>query len=349
MPTAPSTSRLPSQAAPALSVTVPTWGRPDLLDRALRSVVGQRGAPADRIELLVSDNSPDLDEAIVTSILTRWPGPTRYLPNRPDIGAIPNFNQCVEQARGRYVLLLHDDDYLLPDSLAAIVGTLDGASDDDEAILFGAHVVDMAGHVRRRQVFRRPVRMSPQQAMRRVLTDSSFVRIPAIVIRRDVLLAVGGFDVEVKNPTDFDLFIRVFARRGVKCVPAATAAYTVHAEAATSGMFHEGTIETLATVFDRAVKTGVLPEAIVRRCEADWFHQFILGGTYRLLRVGDQAQARRVFALFGSPRVSRLGLSRRWFPVRLLFSALLSLPAAIAGPVMVLVGRLSPERLWMPM
>jgi glycosyltransferase involved in cell wall biosynthesis len=336
------------ERSPILSVTVPTRGRPDLLERALASVVRQSDAPTERIELLVSDNSPDVNEVVANAELERWPGPRCYLPNRPDIGAIPNFNQCIERAQGRFLLLLHDDDYLLPGSLATIVEALDTATQSDESFLFGALVVDIEERVRRRQVFRVEHRLTPAAAMRRLLTDSSFVRIPAIVIRRDVLLAVGGFDPNVRNPTDFDLLIRVFARQGVRVMPGITAAYTVHALAATSAMFHEGTIRTLADLFDRAVRTGVLPEATVRRCEVEWFHQFILGGTYRLLRIGDTVQARQVFALFGSPEVRRMGRSRRWFPVRVLFRMLLALPSGIAGPVMRVVGRFSPERLWMP-
>jgi hypothetical protein len=114
-------------------------------------------------------------------------------------------------------------------------------------------------------------------------------------------------------------------------------------------MFHEATVETLALVFDRAVATGVLPPAVVRSCEVDWFHQFILGGTYRLLRAGEPAKAREVFALLALPRIRELGRSRRWYPVRLLFRALIALPAAISGPMMRLVGRFNPERIWMPL
>jgi hypothetical protein len=93
----------------------------------------------------------------------------------------------------------------------------------------------------------------------------------------------------------------------------------------------------------------VLSERTVRQCETDWFHQFILGGTYRPLRAGDTSAARAVFALFRLPAMRRLGRSRRWLAVRLLFRILLWLPSAISKPLMRMVGRLSPERLWMPL
>jgi glycosyltransferase involved in cell wall biosynthesis len=330
-------------------VCLPTHGRPKLLERALRSVVDGDRAEASRVEILVSDNSPELNEDLARQLLGTWPGQTLYLPNRDDLGAIPNFNQCIDRASGRFILLLHDDDFLLPGALAAIVAALERAPEGDRALLFGVAVVDLDGHVRRRQEFPREHELEPGSALRRLLSDSSFVRIPAIVFRRDTLVEIGGFDVSVGNPTDFDLLIRFFARYGVRVLPATIAAYTVHSDAATSGMFHENTIATLADLFDRSVRTGVLPERVVRQCEADWFHQFILGGTYRPLRAGDTLGAKQVFALFRLPVIRALGRSRRWLPVRLLFEILLRLPSMVSKPLMRWIGRLSPERLWMPL
>lgn len=339
----------PRAAPPLLSICLPTHGRPALLERALRSVV-ERGQPdGARVELLVSDNSPEVNEEIAGRWLAAWPGPTQYLPNRPDIGAIPNFNQCIERATGDYLLLLHDDDFLLAGAVEAIVDVLHRVDATDHALLFGVAVVDIDGHVRRRQAFREEQRLDPEAALRRLLSDSSFVRIPAIVFRRSTLVDIGEFDPSVGNPTDFDLLIRLFARHGVRCLVPTIAGYTVHSDAATSGMFHESMIGTLTGLFDRAIGSGVLSARTVRRCEADWFHQFILGGTYRPLRAGDTAAARSVFRLFGLPSMRALGRSRRWLPVRLLFRILLLLPSAVSRPFMRMVGRLSPERLWMPL
>lgn len=336
-------------ATPLLSVCVPTFGRPELLERALRSVIDGDRAASGRVEVVVSDNSPDLNESFARPLLATWPGPTLYLANRPDVGAIPNFNQCIARASGEFLLLLHDDDFLLPGALEVILGALGRVLDGDRALLFGVSVVDLDGHLRRRQVFRTESHLGPESALRRLLSDSSFVRIPAIVFRRDTLLEVGSFDESVGNPTDFDLLIRIFARHGVRLLPATIAAYTVHSDAATSGMFHEATIRTLMDLFDRAVRTGVLPEGVVRHCEIDWFHQFILGGTYRQLRAGDTVGAKKVFGLFRLPAVHALGRSRRWSPVRLLFQILLRVPARVSKPLMRTIGHLSPERLWVPL
>ena len=313
-----------------LSVAIPTRDRADLLERALGSVVAARGGGgrpgpgvAERVEIVVSDNASDgADEsarAVADRLLAGWAGPGRYVRHRPPVGMVDNFNACVTASSGEYVLLLHDDDYLLPGGLDVIVRTLDAAPRRD-VLLFGVAIVDMDGRVKRRQSFRADGYLPARAALRRVLTNSSFVRFPAIVVRRAAYEAVGPFDTTVGGPTDFDMWTRLFARYGVHRRSPTVAAYTVHPGAATTATFNEATVATLLGIFDRARHTGVLDDATLRRSEAAFLHQFILGGTYRSLRAGDRSAARRVMRLFDLPAVRAFGMSPRWLPVRVAFS-----------------------------
>jgi glycosyltransferase involved in cell wall biosynthesis len=324
--TAPAAAAL---ASPSLTVCIPTYQRPDMFRRALSSVVDAGPALAHDVEIIVGDNSPDVSESVYRDVISRWTGRQRYIANRPSLPAIENFNHLMAQAAGQFVLLLHDDDYLLPGGLSRI---LDGIAESDgkQVLLFGVDVVDRDGRVRRRQAFRRRQWLSPSAALTRLLGESSFVRIPGIVVHRDALDG-GPFDPNLANPTDFDLHIRLFARHGVMCVPQVTAAYTVHAEAATSTMFNPTTIESLMRIFERAVATGVLPQSRVRRLQVDWFHQFLLGGAFRHLQIGDRAGAEAILSLFDLPSVAALGRSRRWLPVRLASNVLVRAPSRLTS------------------
>jgi hypothetical protein len=62
-------------------------------------------------------------------------------------------------------------------------------------------------------------------------------------------------------------------------------------------------------------------EPTIRRWQADWYHQFILAGAYRRLRRGHRAEAREVLRLFDLPDVRGVGVSPRWLPVRIAFTA----------------------------
>lgn len=307
---------------PLLSVCIPTYNRPDLLERALRSVVDAPVPDSGAVEIIVSDNSTDeRSQELCAGLLASWDGPTRYVLNRPGVGAVPNFNCCLDLATGTWVLILHDDDYLV-DGVAALLDAIHTAADSDMVQLFGVHVVDQHQRVRKHQTFNAEVRLLPEEALARVLSDSSWVRFPGLVARRDAYQAVGPFNVDVKDPTDLDMWIRLFARYGVRCLPVVSSAYTVHVGALTERMFSHETVDTLAGIFDAVVAQNLLPEDQVRRHQADFIHQFILGATWRRLRVRDLAGARETMQLFGHPAVRSLGVSKRWAAVRVVFRAL---------------------------
>lgn len=311
-----------ADGAPRLSICVPTYNRPDLLERALRSVMDPSDGATAEVELVVSDNSTDeRSEELVASVRHEWPGTLTYVHNPPGLGAEENFNRCLELASGEWVEFLHDDDYLVR-GVTPVLDAISTAADSDVVLLFGVDVVDE--HERRigRQHFRRERRLSPEEALARVLADSSWVRFPALVARREAYDTVGRFDASLRNPVDLEMWIRMFSRFGVRCMPEVSCAYTVHTGALTNSMFTPETIDTLAGIFDRVAADGLLPERQVRAHEADFLHQFILGGTWRRLRRGDRSAAARVLRLFEHPEVRAVGRSARWAPVRAAFRAL---------------------------
>lgn len=341
---APEVMSLPDdQTRTILSICVPTYKRPALLERALRSVVDQPSSHAPRVEIVVSDNSPQLNAHVCQSVLREWPGPTRYLPNPSNIGAIPNFNQSARSASGTYVMFLHDDDRLTARAIDRMVRVLDGPTGGKPVYLFGVDVVDDTRHRLRRQVARSTVRLSPRAGLRRLLLDSSFVRMPGLVLSRDAFIDVGGFNPEVGNPTDFDLLVRLIGVHGMTCIPAVTAEYLVHRDASTTGMFVPSMVPVLMEIFERAIGLGILPEREVRRLQTHWFHQFILGGAYRELRRENRGGAREILTLFDLPDVRALGLSARWAAVRMAVEVLVRTPSAASSRILSLARGLRPE------
>ena len=126
------------------------------------------------------------------------------------------------------------------------------------------------------------------------------------MVRRTAIEKEGLFDTSVGGPADTDMWVRLFSRYGVRCLPQSTCAYTIHEAAATTGV-EPDTIRANAQIFDRAVARGIVPKRANRRWQADWYHQFILAGVYRRLRVGQRAEAREVLALFDLPEVRDRG------------------------------------------
>jgi glycosyltransferase involved in cell wall biosynthesis len=308
-------------STPLLSITMPTRNRPELFERALRSVLQATAPVAEHIEITVSDGSDDgSTRRVVEQLLPAWPGPHRYVWNRPALSLVENVNRAIELATGEWIQQLHDDDYLLPGAGTAMLDATRRAGPRERVLLFGVQVVDLAGVRHREQTVRREQYLEPRDALRRLLRNSSFVRHPAVVVHHSTFEREGLFDTRVGNAIDTDMWMRLFSRYGVRCVPCSTCAYTIHEAGTTTGTWNQATIRVVQEIFDRAVAVGLVPERTIRRWQADWLHQFILAGAYRRLRMRRLAEGRDVLRLFDLPEVRKLGVSPKWLPVRAAFT-----------------------------
>jgi glycosyltransferase involved in cell wall biosynthesis len=107
---------------PDVSVVIPTWNRPELVTRAVRSALAQT---FDAIEVIVIVDGPgDQTPAVLGEIADAR---LRVLV-LPDKGGAPNArNRGVEQARGAWTALLDDDDEWLPNKLETQLRVAKGA------------------------------------------------------------------------------------------------------------------------------------------------------------------------------------------------------------------------------
>lgn len=313
---------------PLLSVCIPAYNRPQGLVAAVRSVVAALPSEYhDQVNIIITDDSTT--PAAVADLFAAWSGHWHYQHNTQRLGMVANWNASLAKASGEFILLLHDDDYLLPQGITTILETLSKYGSQFDVFLFGVHLVNSHQRGLRRQMPRRQEWLPPTQALRQLLRHSSFVRFPALVWRRSLLNEIGYFDPAYGEATDLYQWLRFFAQKGVYTVPRATAAYTIHDQALTMGMFHAQTLVTLGRIFAAAADFSLLSAEELRQCQCDFFHQFILAGTWRFLRRRQWQQAQAVYRLFDLPEVMALGRSRRWQALRWLFAGWLWLGARL--------------------
>jgi glycosyltransferase involved in cell wall biosynthesis len=328
----------PGDSRPALSICVPTFNRPILVQRAISSITQSGSGAEGEVEVIVSDNSPDVSEQACRQALEAWGGRSLYVGNCHNVGITANFNECIARASGRYVLFVCDDDRLLPGAVPTILEALDGR--DEPVLLFQVHAVDAAGRILRRQEFRRDASLDASGALHRLLSDNRFALFPGVVVSRDAYAAVGPFDADLGNAADIEMWVRLFSRYGVRCIPRTISAYTVHADTATRSTTFDGdAVARLMEIFERATNTGVLSAETVHRYQVRYVHSIILANAFLHLRSGDLAVARKEMDLFALPSVRSLGPSLAWLPVRLIFSLLVRCPRAVVRPLMSWVDR----------
>ena len=103
---------------PWITVFIPTYKRYDLFKEALKSVMRQK--PVDfQWDILVVDNEPyeGTPNAVEEYIRTLSDITIRYFRNTTNLRPGDNFNRGIYLARGEWVMMLHDDDLLFPNSL----------------------------------------------------------------------------------------------------------------------------------------------------------------------------------------------------------------------------------------
>jgi abequosyltransferase len=115
---------------PVLTISIPTYKRAPYLSILLAQLLKELDKldRRDQVEVLVSDNcSPD-DTGEVVQHMMGCGLPVRYILNSENIGSDHNIAQCFNEARGRYVLIMGDDDVLVDGMLAALVEQLGQSS-----------------------------------------------------------------------------------------------------------------------------------------------------------------------------------------------------------------------------
>lgn len=121
-----------------LSICIPTYNREKFLRNSLETLYRQFDDKNRKyVEILVSNNcSTDGTHELVQEYISRGMEIT-YLKNDENLGADGNFLQCIYKAKGKYVLLLGDDDLLLPGAVSTLIDIL---QEDNYGVVYISYV-----------------------------------------------------------------------------------------------------------------------------------------------------------------------------------------------------------------
>jgi dTDP-L-rhamnose 4-epimerase len=127
---------------PMFSLLIPSYNRPEYLKLAIESILSNT---CPDFEIVVSDDkSPRANE--IASMLAVYieSGKVRYFAQQHNLGWSDNRNFLISKARGNFVVLLGDDDMLLPHSLERLAHHILLAPEHD-LYTFGFSVIDGEG------------------------------------------------------------------------------------------------------------------------------------------------------------------------------------------------------------
>jgi glycosyltransferase involved in cell wall biosynthesis len=197
---------------PLVSVVIPFLNAAAFLEETIQSVLAQ--TYNDWELLLVDDGSTDASSDIAQGHARRRPGQIRYLDHdgHQNNGTPASRNLGISTARGEHIAPLDADDVWLPHHLDLQVGLLHHHR--EAAMVYGpAHVWHSwtkdprdAGRDRRQQLGVPGARLyHPPLLLAHFLRDDGFTPCPsAVVARRDVVDAVGGFQDAYPFPATYE-------------------------------------------------------------------------------------------------------------------------------------------------
>ena len=182
---------------PRVSVIIPTKNRPELLKRAIASVLAQTFRD---FEAIIVDDGDGSASAIAESFHDPR---TRYVRNEGARGGGAARNRGAREAQGEYLAFLDDDDEWMPQKLAAQLSALERAS--PRAAFCFSSVRNVYGN--REEVTQVP----PGEAefIERALTRFSGFLTSTLVIKTEAFTGVGGFDESLPSHQEPDLIIRL--------------------------------------------------------------------------------------------------------------------------------------------
>lgn len=196
-------------AAPVVSVCIPAFRGAAHIGAAIESVLEQSHADFELV--IVDDNSSDETVAI----MRRYQDPRiRLLQSCVNLGPQGNWNRCLDEAQGKYVKLLPQDDLLAVDCLARQAAILDQDSLQRIALVFcGRTIVDHDGrHITTRSYCGANTgTIASKKLIRHCLRrGTNLIGEPgSVMFRRQLAKTVGHFDASIAYVLDLDYWFRL--------------------------------------------------------------------------------------------------------------------------------------------
>lgn len=201
---------------PKVSVIMPAYNAEKYIAQAIESILGQ--SYRDMEFIILNDCSMDRTEEI---ILSYQDSRIVYLKNERNMGVAATLNKGMAAAKGCYIARMDADDISLPQRLEKQVAFLDA---HPAAAVVGTDL-ERFGEGIPSQIRR----FSGDPAQMKVdLLFACGLAHPSVMMRREAVEALGGYDMEFEGLEDYELWCRMAAQGDVSVVPQVLFRYRVH-------------------------------------------------------------------------------------------------------------------------
>jgi len=160
------------------------------------------------IEVIVVDNASSDN---IESVIARYKDtPLKFFKNKTNLGLFGNFNRCIELATGKYIHILHSDDYIDTNFTKTCVKFME--SHPSVAMTFTSVQVLFNDRQKKIGVSDHDIVFSAPEGFRMILETGNPIDCPSVIMKREVYDSVGLFSYEFPYAGDYYQWLKI-ARR----------------------------------------------------------------------------------------------------------------------------------------
>ena len=244
---------LPDGPPPVLSVCVPTYNGEAYVAEALHSILQQTYAAFEVI--VVDDGSTDGTLEIVRTVADT-DARVRVYRNPHQRGIPGNWNACVGFARGQYVCVFHQDDVMMLDNLARKMAVFE----TDPTLSLVHSLVEPLVEAGAPTGWGNWMEKAEADFIedglvyfRKLVLGGNCICAPTVIVRREQLQAVGGFDASLGYACDYETWMKLCVEGQVGFVHQALVRYRWHADNASHQYQYQRGVEEYGVAMRAAV------------------------------------------------------------------------------------------------
>lgn len=232
------------KSSPIVSVYITNYNYGRYIEEAIRSIFNQ--TYRDWELFIIDDGSTDNSREIITKFEGADNVFSVFQNNK---GLNKTNNVALKLSRGQYIIRLDADDYMDPRALEIMVSEFD--KDPELAVVFpDYYLIDECGNVTgqiRRHDFKNEVSLADQPAHG-----------ACTMLRREVLVAIGGYDEHFDRQDGYDLWLKIFEKYSVSNINLPLFYYRQHGNNLTKS--EEALLKTRAKIKAAHVGARNLPK-----------------------------------------------------------------------------------------
>lgn len=219
---------------PFISVCMPSYNQGNLIGESIESVLNQT---YENFELIILDNA-STDNSI--DVIRSYTDPRiRLYQNEQNIGCYNNCNKAIEYARGEFIAFLHSDDLYDKNFLEEIVKAYN-TNPDKKIFLSAIYKMDqLLGTLSPCYPYKSSGVKTQKEVLIGLAYENNIGNGISVVIHKDCINKVGGFNSEFSYAADYDLFMRLANEYEFVYINKALAYYRLHPYNLTNYVFLE--------------------------------------------------------------------------------------------------------------